>query len=725
MKLDVADLAPKIKPYVLGWLSDAGVSLTGNYAPSPHDMSGVHHAGAIADDQGPQFVRKATIDTISVSHVWNALQTFSLGVTIPAGQILTVSGSVGSSLIPTNTDQYDLGSSDKLWRKGYLSEIDALVFAKETITLLGGWLIVGHNEGAVTVDVQVGDSSVFFGQSMSSGDWVLFRSVGKVEYMLVGASYGSYEYAVTRNLDGSGANFWPAGSVYLVLGTTGDGRIELNSYDTPRISILKQGAAYNLTTYVARIGDLDGTYGIATELYGIGLGDYAAGNYMRYDPTNGFLISAGAGSLRIQAGGITLTEGTAIDPVVSYRFTNGAAVDYAGLYGYQNPSPSYNGVELIAYPIASKASIVGLQAVAPSTYHAATYITVASDVTQAQFLVSADSNSDVNTGTFVTLGAFIVGGEYTKPVGLSNGDVYVAGRTNLRGWVFVNDGGHIAATTADARAGVVLGATDDTKAWGLINESSTTKALVKMGVYGWNLNEWVMAFHPGGNINMGSGCTTLNTKATRGLTLSQAGADDEILAFKSSDIAHGVTDLTETSTYGDFKKVQPDYGGVVLTGFTETYIGAQLHGIYTTDDSAKTASADGGVLIVASKKSGTGIAAMGANANLLVVRNYTTNRFILDADGDSHQDVGTAWTNFDNEDDIVLLDAACTLLERDPLRKEFLETLETNRDLLSRLRVVTFNEDGHHFVNWSRMSMLIIGAIRQLARRMYETSGAT
>jgi hypothetical protein len=36
------------------------------------------------------------------------------------------------------------------------------------------------------------------------------------------------------------------------------------------------------------------------------------------------------------------------------------------------------------------------------------------------------------------------------------------------------------------------------------------------------------------------------------------------------------------------------------------------------------------------------------------ISNNGTARFIFDAEGDSHQDVGTAWTNFDNEPDALI-----------------------------------------------------------------------
>ena len=40
--------------------------------------------------------------------------------------------------------------------------------------------------------------------------------------------------------------------------------------------------------------------------------------------------------------------------------------------------------------------------------------------------------------------------------------------------------------------------------------------------------------------------------------------------------------------------------------------------------------------------------------NILAIYGGGATRFIFDADGDSHQDVGTAWTNYDGQDDVQL-----------------------------------------------------------------------
>jgi hypothetical protein len=216
-----------------------------------------------------------------------------------------------------------------------------------------------------------------------------------------------------------------------------------------------------------------------------------------------------------------------------------------------------------------------------------------------------------------------------------------------------------------------------------------------------------------------------NAGMTLGLTINQGAADDEILAMKSSDVAHGVTGVTETDTYGLFRKAVGAEGGLEVLGLSETNRGVLITGVVTTVDTTKSAAALGGIGIYAQKKSGTGVVGMDANSNLLVVGDASSVRFILDADGDSHQDVGTAWTNFDAEDDLALLDASSALLGRDPggLRRNFSDGfLVENKARLSNLRIVSFNDDtdGRPFINWSRFHMLHMGATRFIADEVRE-----
>jgi hypothetical protein len=57
-----------------------------------------------------------------------------------------------------------------------------------------------------------------------------------------------------------------------------------------------------------------------------------------------------------------------------------------------------------------------------------------------------------------------------------------------------------------------------------------------------------------------------NANSVIGLTINQGANDDEILALKSSDVAHGVTTHTETDTYAFFKKASGSTGGLIIEG---------------------------------------------------------------------------------------------------------------------------------------------------------------
>lgn len=211
-----------------------------------------------------------------------------------------------------------------------------------------------------------------------------------------------------------------------------------------------------------------------------------------------------------------------------------------------------------------------------------------------------------------------------------------------------------------------------------------------------------------------------NANMTIGLTLNQGANDDELIALKSSDIAHGITSIAETDTYGTLRKVSPTAGGVRLTGFSTSNNAVQLRAYNTSEDTTKGTGSNGFIFLDSILKSGTSGTGPSANSNLVVVGANSTIRFILDADGDSHQDVGTAWTNFDDRDDALTLTALSAAVSHpgDPVREAFVHLLESQRGSLEAAGLVTFNADGHHFINWSRTNMLVIGAVRQLAQRL-------
>ncbi len=217
--------------------------------------------------------------------------------------------------------------------------------------------------------------------------------------------------------------------------------------------------------------------------------------------------------------------------------------------------------------------------------------------------------------------------------------------------------------------------------------------------------------------------------ASGGIRLNQGGADVAIVSLESSDVAHGMTSIAGTDTFGDFRKVAANDGGLLIRGFTEVTSAVTIQGLYVSDNSTRSTAGTAPISLAALLKSGTSAGDPAANANLVIIQANGTTRFIFDSDGDSHQDVGTAWTNFDAHDDMALLDALTGVVSRpaDPLRAAFAGLVAEHRHALVANRIVTINdapgEDGSIFMNWSRFHMLMLGAVRQLGRQYAALDG--
>ena len=208
--------------------------------------------------------------------------------------------------------------------------------------------------------------------------------------------------------------------------------------------------------------------------------------------------------------------------------------------------------------------------------------------------------------------------------------------------------------------------------------------------------------------------------STIGITLNQGAGDGGILTAESSDVAHGMTAIAGTNVYGTLLKASPTEGGLLVRCLTESVQAFVVEADSSIEDAVRSTSGVAPVQFAAWTKSGTTSATPTANVNLAVFKAGAATRFILDTDGDSHQDVGTAWTNFDFLQDVDALTALSVGLSApdDPVRAAFGHLLEAYRPVLEQHRIVTFNPDGHHFINWSRAHMLVIGAVRQQANQL-------
>jgi len=219
------------------------------------------------------------------------------------------------------------------------------------------------------------------------------------------------------------------------------------------------------------------------------------------------------------------------------------------------------------------------------------------------------------------------------------------------------------------------------------------------------------------NCNSTYGCAindTANANMGVGLTINQGTEDNEILAFKSSDVAHGVTTLTETDTYSYFQK-QAGTGGGRWVALTDDVQAHYLISVATNDNTTKTTAGTAPVNFDVRKKTGTTTTSPGADANLVTIGPLGTTRYIFDVEGSAHADV--EWTTYDKHDDIALINdmESELLLHEDDAKTHRRHALEA---------VGVIGKDSWHMengkpramVNFTKLSMLHHGALIQIGQ---------
>jgi hypothetical protein len=210
----------------------------------------------------------------------------------------------------------------------------------------------------------------------------------------------------------------------------------------------------------------------------------------------------------------------------------------------------------------------------------------------------------------------------------------------------------VADTTNETNPGLMIGGTTthDQVLYAGINKAGTYSYI---GAVRWGIAYNELKIQPnGGIINLAQTTyinDTTNSFATLGLTVNQGAADNEILALKSSDVGHNMTNKAEADTYGTFSKYQADAGGLAVKGLKDADgtagLALVLQGFLGEPaDDAKTASAIGIVQVETAVTAGDGnVAAAAGDANLFVVADNGNARFIFDKEGTAHAD--DVWTD--------------------------------------------------------------------------------
>ena len=167
------------------------------------------------------------------------------------------------------------------------------------------------------------------------------------------------------------------------------------------------------------------------------------------------------------------------------------------------------------------------------------------------------------------------------------------------------------------------------------------------------------------------------------------------------------------------------FGGLRITGYKDADGVASgalvlLGRLGEEADTTKSTAAIGVVDIYTQIKDDTAAKPVGADGNLVTIRNSNICRFIFDAEGSAHADV--EWVAFDDYNDLARLTdlERAMLAQKDPLKAGFVDFLQYNHAELEAAGLVHFDKDapGHAMVNTTRLSMALVGALQQMGGRM-------
>jgi hypothetical protein len=217
-----------------------------------------------------------------------------------------------------------------------------------------------------------------------------------------------------------------------------------------------------------------------------------------------------------------------------------------------------------------------------------------------------------------------------------------------------------------------------------------------------------------------------NAEMTYGLTIDQEDADDEILTLKSSDVAHGITDVTETDSFGILKKAQASSGGLNIGGWKDADgnpgYALTLDAVLDEDtDTTKSTSGYGNLMLRAYRGNGTTVQALNSGGNVLCVRNSNTTEFIIDAEGDFHYN-GSDGGAFDEFDDAALVRAfsQATVDSGRLIRSRWDEFVGYNEQSLIDAGILGAPRSEGGLINGAQLQRLFAGAIWEAFRERRE-----
>ena len=206
-----------------------------------------------------------------------------------------------------------------------------------------------------------------------------------------------------------------------------------------------------------------------------------------------------------------------------------------------------------------------------------------------------------------------------------------------------------------------------------------------------------------------------------------------LMSFVDPNVAHGATGVLGTMEYGQILQSAAGTGGVTFRSAVDgtAVVSMQFQAISsTTENATRTTGGLAPFRFQAYKYDGaTSVAALAADKNTVVFQNGTTTTHIFDSDGDSFQDVGTAWTNFDDQEDWQMARGLVASIRPpgDPLRARHADLVDRFRPVLAANKLITYNDgegqDGHHFMSMRRTLLFTLDMGFQIGERIWGPDG--
>lgn len=271
-------------------------------------------------------------------------QSASLTALTSANDLLL--NAAGKDILPELNFDQNLGSEFKKYATVWASElkIDTLV-AQDVISTIGGRVIIAPTT-ILEQDIVPSTTTITVRHnSLNTGDRIRFEGGGNIEFMGVTSSAsgtGPYTYSVTRDIDGTGANSWIAGSAITNTGQAGNGFIDLYANHGLKaiaetgptiVGNVRNSLTYNDWSPRWAIGNLNGVYNYTANTYGVAMGS-ATGTNVTIDATNGFRIRNGTTNKLVAdtAGNLSLTGNLTVG--TSGVIHSAGATSYSAGTGY-------------------------------------------------------------------------------------------------------------------------------------------------------------------------------------------------------------------------------------------------------------------------------------------------------------------------------------------------------------------------------------------------------